>query len=200
MSLRFLITIYKEYLLLKYSKQCLVDMLICRANLNPNIEVNFTVHHTKKLLENTPNDIPLGVFISIIHRTRLIHLNNEMKDLELTAGQVPFLMHLSHKEGITQDNLAVHLHIDKGTVARALKKLEDNGFIYREINPQNRRKYLLFLTEKGRQIVPKIHQIDKEWEKSVCSDLSDAEYIPLLNTLQTLAMKSLEKVHKNGEK
>ena len=123
-----------------------------------------------------------------------------MKDLELTAGQVPFLMHLSHKEGITQDNLAVHLHIDKGTVARALKKLEDNGFIYREINPQNRRKYLLFLTEKGRQIVPKIHQIDKEWEKSVCSDLLDAEYIQLLNTLQTLAMKSLEKVHKNGEK
>ena len=158
------------------------------------------MHHTKKLLKNTPSDIPLGVFISIIHRTRLIHLNNEMKDLELTAGQVPFLMHLSHKEGITQDNLAVHLHIDKGTVARALKKLEDNGFIYREINPQNRRKYLLFLTEKGRQIVPKIHQIDKEWEKSVCSDLSDAEYIPLLNTLQTLAMKSLEKVHKNGEK
>ena len=158
------------------------------------------MHHTKKLLENTPSDIPLGVFISIIHRTRLIHLNNEMKDLELTAGQVPFLMHLSHKEGITQDNLAVHLHIDKGTVARALKKLEDNGFIYREINPQNRRKYLLFLTEKGRQIVPKIHQIDKEWEKSVCSDLSDAEYIQLLNTLQTLATKSLEKVHKNGEK
>lgn len=162
--------------------------------------MNFTVHHAKKLLENTPSDIPLGVFLSIIHRTRLIHLNNEMKDLELTAGQVPFLMHLSHKEGITQDDLAVHLHIDKGTVARALKKLEDNGFIYREINPQNRRKYLLFLTEKGRQIVPKIHQIDKEWEKSVCSDLSDAEYIKLLNTLQTLAMKSLEKVHKNGEK
>lgn len=158
------------------------------------------MHHTKKLLENTPEDIPLGVFISIIHRTRIIHLNNEMKDLELTAGQVPFLMHLSHKEGITQDDLAVHLHIDKGTVARALKKLEDNGFIYREINPQNRRKYLLFLTEKGRQIVPKIHQIDKEWEKSVCSDLSDTEYIQLLNTLQTLAMKSLEKVHKNGEK
>ena len=162
--------------------------------------MNFTVHHTKKLLENTPEDIPLGVFISIIHRTRIIHLNNEMKDLEITAGQVPFLMHLSHKEGITQDDLAVHLHIDKGTVARALKKLEDNGFIYREINPQNRRKYLLFLTEKGRHIVPKIHQINKEWEKSVCFDLSDVEYIKLLNTLQTLAMKSLEKVHKNGEK
>jgi DNA-binding MarR family transcriptional regulator len=158
------------------------------------------MQHTKKLLENKPDDIPLGVFISIIHRTRIVHLNNEMKDLELTAGQVPFLIHLSHKEGITQDDLAVHLHIDKGTVARALKKLEDNGFIYREINPQNRRRYLLFLTEKGRQIVPQIYDIDKEWEHSVCSNLSDTEYSRLFNALQTLAMKSLEKVHKNGEK
>ena len=158
------------------------------------------MQHTKKLLENKPDDIPLGVFISIIHRTRIVHLNNEMKDLELTAGQVPFLIHLSHKEGITQDDLAVHLHIDKGTVARALKKLEDNGFIYREINPQNRRRYLLFLTEKGRQIVPQIYDIDKEWEHSVCSNLSDTEYSLLFNALQTLAMKSLEKVHKNGEK
>ena len=156
------------------------------------------MQHTKKLLENKPDDIPLGVFISIIHRTRIVHLNNEMKDLELTAGQVPFLIHLSHKEGITQDDLAVHLHIDKGTVARALKKLEDNGFIYREINPQNRRRYLLFLTEKGRQIVPQIYDIDKEWEHSVCSNLSDTEYSRLFNALQTLAMKSLEKVHKIG--
>ena len=158
------------------------------------------MHHTKQLLENNQDTIPLGVLISIIHRTRIIHLNSEMKDLELTASQIPFLIQLSHKEGVTQDHLAVHLHIDKGTVARALKKLEDNGFIYREVNPQNRRKYLLFLTEKGRQIIPKIYHINTEWEKSVCFDLSDTEYVQLFNTLQTLAMKSLEKVHKNGEK
>lgn len=158
------------------------------------------MHHTKKLLENNMHNIPLGVFISIIHRTRIIHLNNKMKDLEISAGQVPFLMHLSHKEGITQDDLAVHLHIDKGTVARALKKLEDNGFIYREVNPQNRRSYLLFLTEKGKQLVPQIRNIDKEWEDFVCSNFQNEEYNRLFNILQTLAMKSLEKVHENGEK
>jgi DNA-binding MarR family transcriptional regulator len=158
------------------------------------------MHHTKKLLEDNMPDIPLGVFISIIHRTHIIHLNNEMKDLGLTAGQFPFLIHLSHKEGITQDDLAIHLHIDKGTVARALKKLEDNGFIYREINPKNRRSYLLFLTEKGRHIIPQIRNIDKEWEDSVCSNFQDKESKRLFNVLQTLAMKSLEKVHENGEK
>ncbi len=158
------------------------------------------MHHAKKLLENNTQDIPLGVFISIIHRTRIIHLNNEIKDLELTAGQVPFLIHLSHDEGITQDDLAIHLHIDKGTVARALKKLEDKKFICRKVNPQNRRSYLLFLTEKGRQIVPKIHDIDKKWEDYVCSNFPDDECDRLFNILQTLATKSLEKVHENGEK
>jgi DNA-binding MarR family transcriptional regulator len=158
------------------------------------------MQHAKKLLEDNISDIPLGLFVSIIHRTRIIHLNNQMKDLELTAGQVPFLLHLSHKEGINQDDLAIHLHIDKGTVARALKKLEDNGFIYREVNPENRRRYLLFLTEKGREAVPLIHNIDKEWEDSVCSNFSDDECDRLFGILQTLAMKSLEKVHKNGEK
>ena len=158
------------------------------------------MHHTKKLLESDTENIPLGVFISILHRTHFMHLNNEMKDLGLTAGQFPFLMHLSHKEGITQDELAVHLHIDKGTVARALKKLEDNGFICRKINPQNRRSNLLFLTEKGRRVIPQIHKIDKEWEESICSKLSNKEFNDLVNVLQMLAMKSLEKVHEKGEK
>lgn len=158
------------------------------------------MQHAKKLLENDLSDIPLGVFISIIHRTHIIHLNKEMKDLELTAGQFPFLIHLSHNEGITQDDLAIHLHIDKGTVARALKKLEDNGFIYREINPENRRRYLLFLTEKGTQVVPQIQSIDKEWEDSICSNFSDNERNHLFDILQTVATKSLERVHKNGEK
>lgn len=152
------------------------------------------MHHTKKLLENAPEDIPLGVFISIIHRTRIIYLNNELKDLELTAGQVPFLIQLSYKQGTAQEDLAFHLHVDKGTVARALKKLEDNKFVYRKINPQNRRQYILFLTEKGKQIVPKIQHMNKEWEKSVCLDLTDSEYEKLVTTLQALAAKSLEKV------
>jgi len=158
------------------------------------------MHHTNELLENDLSNIQLGLFISIIHRTRIVHLNKEMKDLELTAGQVPFLMYLSHKEGITQEDLAIHLHVDKGTVARALKKLEDNGFLYREINPQNRRSYLLFLTEKGRKIVPKIYNIDKEWEDYVCSNFPNDECNHLFNVLKILAMKSLEKVRENGEK
>ncbi len=157
------------------------------------------MHNAKKIFADDLSSIPLGAFISIIHRTHMIYLNDKMKELDLTAGQCPFLMKLSYNEGITQDDMANHFHIDKGTVARALRKLEDNEFLYREIDPKNRRKYLIYLTEKGKDAVPEIIGIDNEWENLVCAKFSDEEKSHLFEILQKLAINSLEKVHKHGE-
>ncbi len=81
------------------------------------------MHKAKKLLEIDDSKIPLGLLVSMIHRTRMMYLNDKMKNLDITAGQFPFIVVLSHEEGITQDELAAHFHIDKGTVARASKKI-----------------------------------------------------------------------------
>ncbi len=157
------------------------------------------MHNAKKIFADDLSNIPLGAFISIIHRTHMIYLNDKVKELDLTAGQIPFLMELSHNEGITQEYMANHFHIDKGTVARALRKLEDNEFLYREIDLENRRRYLIYLTKKGKDVIPQIINIDKEWEDLVRSKFSDNENIRLLEILQKLAINSLEKVHKHGE-
>lgn len=157
------------------------------------------MHNAKKIFTDDLSSIPLGTFISIIHRTHMIYLNDKMKDLNLTAGQFPFLMALSHNEGITQDDMANHFHIDKGTVARALRKLEDNEFLYREIDQENRRRYLIYLTKKGKEVIPQIKSIDREWENLVCAKFSNDENGLLFEILQKLAINSLEKVHKHGE-
>ena len=39
--------------------------------------------------------------------------------------------------------------------------------IRREINPENRRKYMLKTTSKANEIVPKVRQISKDWEMKV---------------------------------
>jgi DNA-binding MarR family transcriptional regulator len=153
----------------------------------------------KKILENDVSEIPLGLLISITHRMHMVYLNGEMKDYDITAGQFPFLIGLYHKEGVTQDDMATHFHMDKGTVARALKKLEDNEFICRKIDPENRRRYLLYLTLKGKQIIPKIKSIDQEWEKSINANFSQVEKQNLTNIMQKMALISLEKAQKNGD-
>ena len=153
----------------------------------------------KKLLKIDNSEIPLGLLMSMIHRTHMMYLNDKMKDMDITAGQFPFIVVLSHEEGITQEELAAHFHIDKGTVARAIRKLEDKEYLFRKVDSLNRRRYLIYLTEKGRRAVPQMISIDKEWENSMCSKFSNEEYQNLFNILKVLAGNSLEKIDKNRE-
>lgn len=123
-----------------------------------------------------------------------------MRHIGLTAGQCPFIIVLSEEEGITQEELASHFHIDKGTVARAVKKLEEKHYLYRQVDRKNRRRYQIYLTNKGKNAVPKIINIEKEWEDSVCCRYSKEEYDQLEDILKILAVKSLEKLDRYGEK
>jgi DNA-binding MarR family transcriptional regulator len=154
----------------------------------------------EKLLKIDNSEITLGLLVSLIHRTRMMYLNDRIKNMDISAGQFPYIIVLSHEEGITQDELAAHFHIDKGTVARALRKLEDNEYLFRKVDSLNRRRYLIYLTEKGKNAVPKITDIDHEWENLMCSKFSDEENNNLLNNLKKLAVNSLETADKNGEK
>jgi DNA-binding MarR family transcriptional regulator len=129
----------------------------------------------------------------------MMFLNDKMGNMDITAGQFPFIVVLSNEEGITQDELAAHFHIDKGTVARALRKLEDKEYLFRKVDSLNRRRYLIYLTEKGRNAVPILINIEKEWENSMCSKFSEVEYNNLFDILKVLAINSLENAHKNGK-
>jgi DNA-binding MarR family transcriptional regulator len=153
----------------------------------------------EKLLKINNSEISLGLLVSMIHRTRMMFLNDKMGDMDITAGQFPFITVLSKEEGISQEELAAHFHIDKGTVARALRKLEDNEYLFRKVDSLNRRKYLIYLTEKGRKAVPIVINIEKEWENSMCSRFSEEDYKNLFDILKGLAVNSLENVHKNGK-
>lgn len=119
-------------------------------------------------------------------------MNRELKHLNLTEGQVPYLVALSKNEQLTQDDLAKMFHIDKGTIARTIQKLEGKELVQRLHDPVNRRRYRLSLTEKGEEIVPEILHAEKKWEKILFKDFSDKESSLLVKNVATLAKNSLE--------
>jgi DNA-binding MarR family transcriptional regulator len=153
----------------------------------------------KKIIEEDLADIPLGIFISIIHRTRMMHLNNKMKSLNVTASQSIYLIALYKKEGQSQEDLANHFFIDKGTVARGVKKLEDNGFICRRTDPKNRRRYLLYITEDGKALMPNIYNTIADWEDAMNEGFSEAEKQRITDFLKKLTVKGLNKLHDTEE-
>jgi DNA-binding MarR family transcriptional regulator len=98
--------------------------------------------------------IPFGAGVSLTSRGRFVFLNDRLRPLGLSAGQFPVLVLLSRVQNIMQDTLVRHYHLDKGTIARAVRKLEDAGYIRRITDPGNRRAVRLFLTEKGEGVAP----------------------------------------------
>ena len=130
--------------------------------------------------------IPLGAAISIAFRGRFIFLNNHLKPLGLSAGQFPVLMLLAKEQNITQDTLVRHYHLDKGTIARTVKKLESAGFIRRIVDPGNRRAVRIFLTPKGERVIPLLREINAAWETAVYSGFSSPER----DTLYTLSCRA----------
>lgn len=138
-----------------------------------------------------PEEIPLGGLIAIIYRTRLIILNQKLKPLSLTAGQVPILMFLKMNPNITQETLVKHIRIDRGMIARSVKKLEDAGFIRRIPDPGNRRAVRLFLTEKGGTVTPLLMEIEKEWEGIAAGFMSAEEKEQFRADIRKTAISSI---------
>ncbi len=76
---------------------------------------------------------------------------------------------------MSQDDVAAYLRLDKTTVARALLTLENKGFVERYQNPENRRKNLLYLTDKGKQSISEVVDVYDRWFDEVSSCLDERE-------------------------
>jgi DNA-binding MarR family transcriptional regulator len=144
-------------------------------------------------------EIPFGAVISLINRSKYVFLNNRLRPLGLSAGQFPVLVLLAKEQNIMQEDLVRHYRLDKGTIARAVKKLEDRGYIRRITDPGNRRAVRLFLTEKGEGAVPRLHTINREWEDLVSAGLSDEERTTMYRLIKRVAQDSLALLQKNGD-
>lgn len=136
-------------------------------------------------------DVPLGGLFSIIYRSRNIYLNQSVDMAGLSYGQFFALLLLSKEENITQDKIAEIFCLDKGTVARAVRKLEDSGYICRTQDPENRRAHRLNLTDEGRKIIPSVVEIVDRWERDVCEGFSEEDMEKLYSMLRTICAKSL---------
>ena len=136
-------------------------------------------------------DLPLGAVISLIRRNHTIVLNARLKPLGLSAAQVPILLYLSRREGISQETIARHFHLDKATIARNVRRLEEETFVYREVDPEDRRAYGLYLTAKGKGSIEEILRVEAAWEEDLLSTLSEQERADATHLLRTLAKQSL---------
>ena len=92
--------------------------------------------------------------ITLLSRKCQCYFSRELPKFGITAAEQPFFMALQRCEGITQEELTAVVCVDKSATARAVRSLEQKGFLIRVQDKNNRRQNRIYPTEKARQLGP----------------------------------------------
>lgn len=136
--------------------------------------------------------LPIAKLIKMIARGQSIYLNHNLENLGINATQLHLLFEISHQDYLNQENIAARCNINKGAVARSIKKLEDNGFVTRSIDEENRRQNRVSLTEKGRTTLSKAFDVLNAWEDEVIVEKGYVDKEVLQVVLKEIAIKTME--------
>ncbi|MBU3111251.1 MarR family winged helix-turn-helix transcriptional regulator [Clostridium lacusfryxellense] len=121
------------------------------------------------------NKNSLGRWISLLHRYGHVYIGRQLKQYNISKGQYTFLNALYKKDGLRQEQLSDYLKIDKGTTAKAIKKLEDDEYITRKVDEKDKRAYNVYLTQKALIIKPVVRKAMMNWTDILFSGFSEDE-------------------------
>ena len=138
-------------------------------------------------------DSSIGKYLSITHRAHTSLVDKKFKKkFNLSHGQVFILINIYRDEGICQHRLCEEYNLDKSGVGRILKKLEDKNLVVRKSDPEDKRKKLIYLTEKAKDMKDEFKKLLKEIEEQMRQGLTEKE----INTVNTL----LKQIYNNLDK
>jgi len=128
----------------------------------------------------------------IINRTAIAvkkEFTKRLKTFNLTPEQWSILNRLGEQDGLLQKDLAEKTYKDQPNTARILDKLEKKKLVRRADNPEDRRAFLIFLTDRGKEVRESIIPITTLLNEDAAAGLEKPEYNQLI--------KLLDKVYKN---
>lgn len=112
----------------------------------------------------------------------------KLQELGLTPGQgqVGILNRLLQRPNISQRELADLCHLDVTTMSRSLDRLEEEGYLRREKNPDCRRSYQICLTPDGEQKATEVQELLRQMDQIICRGLSEQEQETFLAILRKI--------------
>jgi len=117
----------------------------------------------------------LGFIINRTNQKLSNYLTRKFKPYDITPEQWGLLNQLWEKDEITQKELSEKSIKDQTTITRILDKLEWKGLVRRQTSLEDRRSYLIFLTDMGRNLESKLVPIAYEALNEALQGLSEEE-------------------------
>ena len=140
-------------------------------------------------------DDSIGFLLHDVARLMRWDFDRQAQDLGLTRAQWSVLAHLKRNDGVKQGVLAQLMDITPITLARHIDKLEQEGWVERHDDPEDRRAKRLFLSGKSDAQLKLLQQLGRKVRNRALSGISadaEAEFLKVLRQMRDNLSESRE--------
>ncbi len=120
-------------------------------------------------------ELPLGRHLAVLTRLYYGALTQKLAHLEIDR-YYSVLMYIDRSpDKVTQQMVGDFLHIDKTSMVRVIDFLTERDYVKRIPNAEDRRSYVIALTDHGRSILPDIDAAVADLNERVMAGLTEEE-------------------------
>jgi DNA-binding MarR family transcriptional regulator len=129
-------------------------------------------------------------YISTTSRCAILYRSERLLGSGLNGYQSGYILNICRKPGITQDQLAQQLHVNRSNVTRQLALLEENGFVGRSQSESDKRSIEVYPTKKAVATMPIVQNVLYEWNDYLTEDFTEEEKKCFISLLERVAHKA----------
>lgn len=107
-------------------------------------------------------DQSIGFLVNDVGRLLRRNFNRRAQELGLSQAQWRAMAYLSRQEGVNQVTLADSLEIQPITLVPLIDRLEEAGLVARRPDPDDRRAFRLYLTDKAQPLLARMWDLAAE--------------------------------------
>lgn len=129
-----------------------------------------------------------AVLVSLlrIHRQCRRHVKAYLQPYQYVGAMRLIVLYLRRHPGASQEEIACHYALDRTSVARDARRLEDMGHIRREVVPNDRRQYQIYLTEAGAAMGPVLDAAYDSFLRRLSAGVAPEDWETLRELLRAL--------------
>ncbi|MCX2759152.1 MarR family transcriptional regulator [Vibrio sp. Sgm 22] len=127
-----------------------------------------------------------GWMINVIANKATKDFDLELKKHGLSIALWPTLMCLWEEEGVTQRDIAAKSKVENSTTTRTLDKLEKLELVERRADPNSRRSFRIYLTEKGKALEEVLIPIPVKLNEELMAALDAKEQQQMIGLLKKM--------------
>ena len=131
-------------------------------------------------------NISIGRLVAAAHKKAYQYAATKLKTCDIEVGQFFFLRFILKNQGISQEEVAQSMYLDKATISKGVNILVNKGYIQRKPNPKDKRVHRLYCTKKASKMEQMFDDMHREINEYLVSELNDEEILQLRTLLNKI--------------